>query len=82
MFNKSTHTSRVLIFKCTFALVIVALLVTLSLLILASAIRDNESSARIVNISGRQRMLSQRIALFSLELMSSNQPEKKYIRKS
>jgi len=50
------------------ALVILAVLVITSSLLLQAIIATQEGSAAQINISGRQRMLSQRIALFSLRL--------------
>ncbi|MEH6813895.1 MAG: response regulator [Motiliproteus sp.] len=57
------------------ALVLIATLVTASYISLKVAISEQESTAAIVNVSGRQRMLSQRILLCSMALMSANQPD-------
>ncbi|MEZ5453519.1 MAG: SpoIIE family protein phosphatase [Thiothrix sp.] len=52
-------------------LTLIAILATSTYFIIHSMLTINESSGTIVNISGRQRMLSQRGALFALELASS-----------
>jgi nitrogen-specific signal transduction histidine kinase len=58
-----------LTFSYIFALILLAILSISSYGILNENIRREKSSAAIVNISGRQRMLSQRIALFCLHLV-------------
>lgn len=54
-----------------FALSLLAILSISSYWILNENIRSEKSSAAIVNISGRQRMLSQRLALFCLHFVSA-----------
>ncbi len=51
------------------ALSIIAVLILLALFLLRAIIGTEETSAAAINISGRQRMLSQRIALYSLRLV-------------
>ncbi len=53
-----------------FALLIIALLALLSEMSLISVIRSQENSAALIDISGRQRMISQRIALLISQLSS------------
>ena len=66
-------TSRAsLTFRYLFALGILAVLSLASYLILKENINSQKSSAAIVNVSGRQRMLSQRTALFSLRLINAD----------
>jgi diguanylate cyclase (GGDEF)-like protein len=54
--------SRQLMAYYLLALTIIALLSVASHVILEQVLRSNEGSAAIINVSGRQRMLSQRIA--------------------
>ncbi|QSX33549.1 EAL domain-containing protein [Shewanella avicenniae] len=57
------------------ALVIIALLALLSHYLVQSIVDQQESTARVVNIAGRQRMLSQRITLFASELRQTRTEE-------
>ncbi|WP_052074772.1 putative bifunctional diguanylate cyclase/phosphodiesterase [Shewanella mangrovi] len=50
------------------ALVIIAVLALLSHYLVQSIVDEQEATARVVNLAGRQRMLSQRITLFASEL--------------
>lgn len=59
------------------ALAIVAVLSVLSFLLLRAIISTEGTRAAAVNISGRQRMLSQRIALFSLRLVVADSSEER-----
>lgn len=54
-----------------FALVLIAILALLSHSGLYLAIKTNDMSAALINVSGRQRMLSQRAAIYSLRLVNS-----------
>ncbi len=65
--------ARSLTWRYLVALTLVALLATAAWLSLHLVISEQESSAAVVNVSGRQRMLSQRTALFS-SLLASAQP--------
>jgi len=60
-----------LTFRYILALGLLSILSLGSYFILKENIKDQKNSAAIVNISGRQRMLSQRIALFSLRLINA-----------
>ncbi|MEK6567275.1 MAG: type IV pili methyl-accepting chemotaxis transducer N-terminal domain-containing protein, partial [Candidatus Omnitrophota bacterium] len=60
-----------LTFRYILALGLLSILSLGSYFILKENIKDQKNSAAIVNVSGRQRMLSQRIALFSLRLISA-----------
>lgn len=60
-----------LVFRYRFALGLLAVLSLASFLILEENTRSEKSAAAIVNYSGRQRMLSQRIALFSMRLIAA-----------
>jgi diguanylate cyclase (GGDEF)-like protein len=55
------------------ALLIIALLSVCSHFLVQSIVQEQESAARVVNLAGRQRMLSQRIARFAGELMLPNE---------
>jgi len=59
-----------------FALLIIACLACTAYFIMHDSLKTNESNGAIVNISGRQRMLSQRGALFSLRLATAEGREK------
>ncbi len=52
-----------LIYRYTIALLIIAALVTSTYFILHKALKESSNTGEIVNISGKQRMLSQHIAL-------------------
>lgn len=54
------------------ALSIVAMLSLLAHLAMGVTLRSNENSAEIINESGRQRMLSQQIALFSFQHLAGD----------
>ncbi|MEK6564678.1 MAG: ATP-binding protein [Candidatus Omnitrophota bacterium] len=69
-----------LTFRYILALGLLSILSLGSYFILKENIKDQKNSAAIVNISGRQRMLSQRIALFSLRLLSAGDPLEKETR--
>lgn len=68
--QEKTITSS-LVFRYRFALGLLAVLSLASFLILEENTRSEKSAAAIVNYSGRQRMLSQRIALFSTRLIAA-----------
>jgi PAS domain-containing protein len=72
-----------LTFRYVLALGILAVLSLASYLILKENIKANEGSAAVINISGRQRMFSQRIAFLSLRLVvMQGSAEKEKIRKA
>lgn len=66
--------ARALTRRYLIALLLVALLATLAWISLHLVISEQTSTAVIVNISGRQRMLSQRTALFSTLLVQAGTP--------
>ncbi|MFQ6372071.1 putative bifunctional diguanylate cyclase/phosphodiesterase [Shewanella sp. YIC-542] len=53
-----------------FALVIIGLLALFSHYLVQVIVTQQEASARVVNLAGRQRMLSQRITLFASQLLT------------
>lgn len=61
------------------ALCIIALLATGSFIALQTVISSNQYSAPIINISGRQRMLSQRTALYAHQLFSDLSADQKIL---
>ncbi|MBL4590238.1 MAG: type IV pili methyl-accepting chemotaxis transducer N-terminal domain-containing protein [Alphaproteobacteria bacterium] len=59
------------------ALVIIAVLATSSFAMVRLLIHEQHDSATYVDVSGKQRMLSQRIALFALQLSHTERTERK-----
>lgn len=59
---------RGMTFRYVFALLLIALLSTAAFVSLRTVIATEETASTIVNISGRQRMLSQRIVMFAQRL--------------
>ena len=58
-------------------LILIAILSTTTYFLISTLLKTNEKNGTIVNVSGRQRMLSQRGALFALELATSNNAAKR-----
>lgn len=56
------------------ALIVLALLTTASYFIITRNISNQQTHAAVINVAGRQRMLSQRIAMFSSHLIESTDP--------
>jgi len=73
--------ARSLTLRYVIALALVATLSTAAWLSLRLVISTQQSSAAVINVSGRQRMLSQRIALFSNLLVAAPMAERPAIRK-
>ena len=73
--------ARSLTWRYLIALTLVAMLTTAAWLSLYLVISEQKSTAAVVNISGRQRMLSQRTALFSTLLVNAP-PEKRLVIRS
>ena len=67
MINREDNPSVSITFRYGAALFLLFALSCLSFWVLRENIASQKDSASIINISGRQRMLSQRIALFSLK---------------
>jgi diguanylate cyclase (GGDEF)-like protein/PAS domain S-box-containing protein len=72
--------ARALTWRYVIALSLVALLSTAAWLSLHLVISEQKSTAAVVNVSGRQRMLSQRIALFANLLPNTPKAERSVIR--
>ncbi|MGB3463979.1 MAG: type IV pili methyl-accepting chemotaxis transducer N-terminal domain-containing protein, partial [Cyclobacteriaceae bacterium] len=53
------------------ALALIALVISISQFLVQTSIKGNESDSRIINISGRQRMLSQKISKAALSISKS-----------
>jgi PAS domain S-box-containing protein len=60
-------------------LILIAILSTTTFFIISSLLKLNEKSGTIVNISGRQRMLSQRGAFFALQVSTNTNKEEREI---
>lgn len=56
------------------ALAIIAMLALFSHYLVQSIVKEQEATARVVNMAGRQRMLTQRITLFAKELQEPMSP--------
>ena len=76
----NTNVARSLTWRYVIALFLVASLSTAAWLSLHLVIAEQESTAAVVNVSGRQRMLSQRTALFSNMLVNAPKTERPLIR--
>ncbi len=61
--------------KYIIAVAVIALLDTMSFISILTAISINKDNAHLINISGRQRMLSQRITLFINQISSLDDSE-------
>lgn len=72
--------ARSLTWRYVIALSLVASLATAAWISLHLVIAEQQSTAAVVNVSGRQRMLSQRTALFSNLLVNSEKAERAVIR--
>jgi signal transduction histidine kinase len=72
--NKEKY-KRNLTLRYGLALGLIALVLCFSYFFLVYKIQSNREDAHIINISGKQRMLSQRIALFSREIYHANSQE-------
>ncbi len=68
---------RGLTLKYLFALSLIACLLMVSYLLIDRQIKNNEASAAIINISGRQRMYLQRVAMLGLQLVYEKDAEKR-----
>ena len=78
--SKDLHVAHGLTWRYAIALLLVATLSTAAWLSLHLVISEQKSTAAVVNVSGRQRMLSQRTALFSNLLVHAANTERTVIR--
>jgi diguanylate cyclase (GGDEF)-like protein/PAS domain S-box-containing protein len=74
------NVARALTWRYVLALSLVASLSTAAWLSLHLVISEQKSTAAVVNVSGRQRMLSQRTALFSNLLVNVSKAERPAVR--
>lgn len=80
LIENSSSVAHALTLRYAFALLLIATLSTAAWLSFNLVISEQKSTAAIVNVSGRQRMLSQRIALFSNLLVSTSGLKQKEAR--
>jgi len=73
--KKTNALKKTLTIRYAIALSLIACSFISAFIILKTQISQNEKDAYIVNVSGQQRMLSQRIALFSREVFHSENSE-------
>lgn len=78
--NQELNVTRALVWRYIIALSLVASLSTAAWFSLHLVISEQKSTAAVVNVSGRQRMLSQRTALFSNLLVTSPKTDRAAIR--
>jgi diguanylate cyclase (GGDEF)-like protein len=78
----SNISRRGLTIKYLFALALVGILLASSYLLTYNLIENNQNSAATINVSGRQRMFSQRIALLGTEMANEKDPARKAWLKS
>lgn len=78
--QRNREIARSLIWRYSVALALIGSLSTAAWVSLHLVISEQESTAAIVNVSGRQRMLSQRTALFARLLAASPASERESIR--
>ncbi|MHC4454583.1 MAG: diguanylate cyclase domain-containing protein, partial [Planctomycetota bacterium] len=79
--NTDVSSSNTIKFKCLLVLVVLAVLSIAILFIHQLYIKNEETTAAVVNVSGRQRMLSQLTAHISLRLVySKNMEEREKLR--
>ncbi len=78
--SREIELSKALTWRYVVAFALIASLSTAAWLSLHLVISEQKSTAAVVNVSGRQRMLSQRTALFSNLLVSSPESERARIR--
>ncbi len=74
IFDQAENFLRAMTLRYLLALLLLAALSSAAYVLLDHGISKQQTSAAVVNISGRQRMLTQRIALFSLRLANSDDP--------
>jgi len=74
-FNHSSGITKPLRKRYSLALSIIAILVIMSQGLIQYALQDQEGDSRVINVAGRQRMLSQRITKCTLLIQSSISPE-------
>ena len=74
---KPQNLAKSLTYKYIFALSLVAILISTSYWVLKLLISEQQSTAAIINVSGRQRMLSQRITLISQAMAETGAGEKR-----
>ena len=65
-------TQRYMTWRYSIALLVIAVLVLLSYLAMQMVIGAYEQNSSLINVSGKQRMLLQRIALFSTQLVHAD----------
>jgi PAS domain S-box-containing protein len=77
MTNPVENTDRILRKRYTLALSIIACLVILSQVAIQISMSNNEDDSRVINIAGRQRMLSQRINKCAFGIYLADDPSER-----
>lgn len=82
MLNNPKNIERYLTKRYVLAISLVAILAISAYIVITATIEAQRSSAVIINISGRQRMLSQRIKAYAIKLIALENIDQEYTRRT